>query len=134
MYRFRLLAPLLVVSFAVQLLLAGIGASCVGASVGGSTAAADAMVGMDMSGTGDARSTPASPTSRDHERPADDQSCNRPANPVLCQVLSVCASGAVTVAALTAEPDDAPHAVQLALDVATPPSRSIAPELPPPRA
>lgn len=88
------------------------------------------MAGMDMVGmpAGDG-GTPAS-----HGHGHDGTPCNQPGTPEACQVMAPCAGAFVAVAPNRARtPADVPAAV-LAVSVATPPSRTIPPELPPPRA
>lgn len=130
-----LIATLLSGSFALQLLLAGAGSTCVmpsgsGAHVTASPAAEHtAMAGMDM---------PAMPaadhaTTQSHDH-GDGVPCEQPGTPGMCQVMASCAGGFVV-----AEPHEqrvavaVPSAVESST-MTTPTSRTIAPELPPPRA
>jgi hypothetical protein len=134
MLRSRILAALLSASFAVQLALAGGGTTCVREGDEGATTAG-AMAGMDMATASHAADADPSrePTDRDHPARGDIP-CGRTANPALCQILSACAAGFVSVE-MSGNAGEGELAVGAPASEAEPPaSRSIAPELPPPRA
>jgi hypothetical protein len=130
-----LVATLLSGSFALQLLLAGVGSACVmprGAAHAPASPAAEAqagMAGMDMSGAPAADH--ATTQAQDH---GDGVPCDQPGTSRMCQVMASCAGGFVVgesneqrVAVVV------PSAVESSI-VTAPSSRTIAPELPPPRA
>jgi hypothetical protein len=135
MFRSRTLAALLSASIAVQLVLAGGGTTCVREGEAAASTAASAMAGMDMPAADQARDADpsAAPTDRDHPARGDTP-CGRTTSPAVCQILSACAAGFVSVET----PDNAGErelaAGAPASDTTPPASRSIAPELPPPRA
>ena len=123
MTRSPLVAVLLSISFAFQLLLAGGGAACVDADHGAMHAAGSAgdqaMADMDMT----------------MDMPTDGRQapCDQPATPGACQLMGPCSVSfiAISVAELdrrVVEPAGAIGALALA-----PLSRTVAPELPPPR-
>lgn len=126
MTRSPLVAALLSISFAFQLLLAGGGAACVDADHGAmhtaESAADQAMAGMDM------EMDMPMPTSGDSPAP-----CDQPATPGACQLMGPCSISfiAIAVAELDRPILVSPRAVgTIAL---APHSRTVAPELPPPR-
>lgn len=139
MKRSSLVATLTVCSLGLQLALAAGGVTCVVPT--GTAHVSDAgellmdmadmgMAGMDMTGmpTGD----DTAPVSRPSD--PDGASCDQPGTSEACLVIAPCAGAFVAVApngvrALV----DVPAAV-LAVSVTTPASRTIQPELPPPRA
>lgn len=134
MFRSRLLAALLAASFAVQLLLAGVGSTCVRARDVVSSSADVSMAGMDMSSDRrDATDMPAPSNDRAHPT-RDDAPCGGTASSPACLVLSACATGFVSVASTDAVREYALSTAVAASNVDTPASRSVAPELPPPRA
>ena len=134
-FRSRILAVFLSASFAVQLVLAGVGTTCVREGSDRGASAAGSMAGMDMPGAGRATAGESRYASADAGLPArSDAPCNQTDYRSICQILSACATGFVTVA-------QSEVAVELELAVAVPAlqaeaptSRSVAPELPPPRA
>ena len=88
------------------------------------------MAGMDMVGIPAAEGT--APSSHSHG--PDGAPCDQPGTPEACQIMAPCAGAFVAVVpSRTRTLADVPAAV-LAVIVATPPSRTIPPELPPPRA
>lgn len=143
MKRSPLVATLLLCSFALQLVLAGGGATCVmpgGAahvetSTEGAEMAAMDMSGMDMSGmdmtdmsAGESASTPA------HGHTPDGTPCDQQTTPAACQVMAPCAGGFVGAARSATEAvAGVPARVEVA-NVTMPPSRTVPPDLPPPRA
>jgi hypothetical protein len=132
MFRSRFLATLLAASFAVQLLLAGEGSTCVRTRAVVSNGADVSMAGMDMSNDRrDATDAPAPSNDRTHQ---DDAPCGGTASSPACLVLSACASGFVSVASTDAVRERGLSIAVPASNVDTPASRSVAPELPPPRA
>lgn len=140
MTRPSFVATLLSLSLGLQLALAAVGVTCVMPS-GGETHSATAgmaemgMAGMDMAGM-DMAGMPAgegtAPSSHSHG--PDGAPCDQPGTPEACQIMAPCAGAFIAVAPTRARPvADVPAAV-LAVSVATPASRTIPPELPPPRA
>ena len=126
MTRSPVVSALLLISFAFQLLLAGGGAACVDADHGAmhaaGTAADQAMAGMDM------EMDMPMPPSGNSETP-----CDQPATPGACQLMGPCSISfiAIAVAELDRPVLVSPRAVaKIAL---APHSRTVAPELPPPR-
>lgn len=140
MKRSPLIATLLSLALGLQLALAAVGVTCVMPS-GGTAHVLNAvtsqmdMRGMDMSGM-DMAGMPAgegtAPSSHSHG--PDGAPCDQPGTREACQVMAPCAGAFVAVAPSRARASaDIPAAV-LAVSVATPRSRTIPPELPPPRA
>lgn len=136
----RLVATLLSLSLGFQLALAAAGVTCVMPSSGAAHESSAAtsqmdMAGMDMSGmdmAGMPMGEGAAPSSHSHG--PDGAPCDQPGTPEACQVMAPCAGAFVAVAPNRVRaPVDVPAGV-LAVSVATPPSRTIPPELPPPRA
>ena len=140
MMRSPLVATLLSLSLGLQLALAAVGVTCVMPS-GGETHSASAgiaemeMAGMDMAGMDMAGMLAGEGTApASHSHGPDGAPCDQPGTPEACQVMAPCAGAFVAVAPSRARAlADVPTAV-LAVSVATPPSRTIPPELPPPRA
>jgi hypothetical protein len=138
--RSPLVATLTLCSLTLQLALAAVGVTCVMPS-GGSAHATSAgvaemdMAGMDMSGM-DMAGMPAregtAPSSHSHG--PDGAPCDQPGTAEACQIMAPCASAFVAVTPNRARSSADVPAVVLAVSVATPPSRTIPPELPPPRA
>ncbi len=129
MRRSPFVALLLSVSFALQLVLARDGTTCVmpGAEHQGMEMATAAQTAGDMSGMN--MSHDASPDGAPQE-----SSCDHESAATACLVMAPCASGFVAVAATV---DDDSHALPERIAVATvvmPPSLNTPPELPPPRA
>lgn len=132
MRRSRFVAALLSGSFALQLLLASSGGVCLDPEHGsahGNAAAGHAVSGMAM----DMPGAKALTQQNDHSSPGE-APCDRPVKPGDCQVLAPCAGG------LLISPRDCGEAgarlesravARLAVALS---SRTIAPELPPPRA
>jgi hypothetical protein len=140
MLRSRLFGTFVSVSFALQLALAGTGSTCVlpsGADQGASSAAHAGMaemvlagMNMDMSGKpfDEGDGTPS------HGHDAGGAPCDQPGTPAACQVMASCAGGFVAIAAAgDGEASGAAAGISASV-VATPASRTIEPELPPPRA
>jgi hypothetical protein len=132
-----LIATLLSGSFALQLLLAGAGSTCVMPSgahetVATSGAAAEPMrmTGMDMS---DMSAAGRAPTSL-HDHGDGGAPCERRGTPRMCQVMASCAGGFVVAESHELRVATAVPAVVESSIVTAPASRSIPPELPPPRA
>jgi hypothetical protein len=123
-----LVALLLSFSFALQLVLARDGTTCVmpGAEHHGMEMATPAQTAVDMSAMD--MSTHASP-----DAPPTESSCNHESAATACLVMAPCAGGFLAIAA--AVDDDAaamPDRIAAAT-IVMPPSRSSPPELPPPR-
>ena len=140
MKRSSLVATLTLCSLGLQLALAAVGVTCVmpsgeethSASAGttGMDMAGMEMAGMDMAGVPAGEGT--APSSHSHG--PDGAPCDQPGTPKACQVMAPCAGAFVAVAPSRARSSaDIPAAV-LAVSVAMPASRTIPPELPPPRA
>ena len=137
----RIFAVLLAFALSFQLVLAGKGETCIGQVLGGELAAttmsASAMraMGMDVpKGPG------ASVVDRDHgSKSAPNQQpggtpCDRSPATTTCQLFASCAASFVVAAAGEAITQyDAPESPRVTT-IASLSSRSIAPELPPPRA
>ena len=135
MMRSPLVATLLSLSLGLQLALAAVGVTCVMPSGGETHSASAGMAEMDMAGMDMAGMTAGEGTApSSHSHGPDGAPCDQPGTPEACQVMAPCAGAFVAVAPTRARPTaDVPAAV-LAVSVATPPSRTIPPELPPPRA
>ena len=137
----RIFAVLLAFALSFQLVLAGKGETCVGQVLGGQrtavTMSASAMRDMGM----DVRQSPgAAAVDGDHgSTPAPNQQssgapCDRSPATTTCQLFASCAAGFVAATAGEAVIQrDAPASPRVTT-LASPSSRSIAPELPPPRA
>lgn len=140
MTRSSLVATLLLFSLGFQLPLAAVGVTCVmprgGAShVSNAGTSAMDMAGMDMAGmdmTGMPAGEGGAPSSHSHG--PDGAPCDQPGTPEACQVMAPCAGAFVAVAPTRARPTAHVPVAVLAVSVAMPPSRTIPPELPPPRA
>jgi hypothetical protein len=88
------------------------------------------MSGMEMAGMPTGEGT--APSSHGHG--PDGAPCDQPGTPEACPFMAPCAGGFFATAPSRARASaDVPAAV-LAVSIATPPSRTIPPELPPPRA
>ena len=125
MTRSPLVAALLSLSLAFQLLLASGGPACIDADHGAmhpaDSGAGEGMAGMDM-----ATDTPM--PGGDNEAP-----CDQPATPGACQLMGPCSISFIAIAVVELDRPAlvSPRAVgTIAL---APHSRTIAPELPPPR-
>ena len=127
MTRSPILATLVAVSFALQLLLAATGTTCVDAHHGAghpaSAAGDQAMAGMHMG-----MSMPVDMPTDERQAP-----CDQPVTPGACQLMGPCSVSFIAISAAeldrhVVEPSDAIGALALA-----PLSRTVAPELPPPR-
>ena len=136
MHHRRFLAVLIALTLALQLALAGRGATCVTSSGDDErmamTRGESDMSGMDMSGgtPEPSAATPQSPA-QDHE--TGDAPCDRSPAAKNCQPFASCAAGIMVAdaSAGAANPDisSAPRVADFPALV----SRTIAPELPPPR-
>lgn len=129
MRRSPLVALLLSFSFALQLVLARDGTTCVmpGDDHDGMEMATMAQTSVDMSMMD--MSSDAAPTGASQE-----PSCDHESAATACLVMARCAGGFVTLAGTV---DDRAHPLSERIVLATivmPPSRTIPPELPPPRA
>ena len=135
MKRSPLVATLLSLSLGFQLALAAVGVTCVMPSGGEPHSASAGMAEMDMADMDMAGMDMAGmPSGSSHSHGPDGTPCEQPGTPEACQVMAPCASAFVAVTPTRARPTaDVPAAV-LAVSVATPPSRTIPPELHPPRA
>jgi hypothetical protein len=125
----RLVALLLSFSFALQLLLARDGTTCVmpGADHREMGMATMAQMPVDMSAMD--MSLDALP-----DAPPQESSCNHESATTTCLVMAPCASGFLAIAATVNEDVGAlPERIAVAT-VVMPPSRTSPPELPPPRA
>lgn len=130
-----LVATLVYGSFALQLLLAARGATCVmpdGGVMDSRTASADmAMAGMDMRTDMPVPSGGSDPAPSDAPNPLP---CDQPATPASCHIMAPCATSFIAV--LPVVPDAMSRTPSIvivtpALELA---SRTFPPELPPPRA
>lgn len=129
MKRSPLVALLLSFSFALQLVLARDGTTCVmpGAEHHAMEMATAAQTAVDMSVMD--MSTAASPDAAPQE-----SSCNHESATTACLVMAPCASGFLAIAA-TVNEDAGVLPERIAVTtVVMPPSRTSPPELPPPRA
>lgn len=121
---------------AFQLALAGLGATCVMPTSDGSMStaglASGAMAGMAMPGAN------GPDASRSDRVPGSDRGpstpCNQPGNPASCQVMSPCAAAFIAAAAPRTDAATVAPITIRSVRVLAPPSRTTAPELPPPRA
>ena len=137
MRRSPLVAAILSGSFALQLLLAGGGSTCVdpahGSLAGHSDPGQPAMAGMDMSMDMSMSVSEHGPDS--DQAPSTDQApCDQPTAPSSCQVLAACASGFFTSALADYDVSDHLPAQRVTRPALTLSSRTVPPELPPPRA
>jgi hypothetical protein len=136
----RIFAALLAFALSLRLALAGEGETCVGQAVGGEragmTTSASAMREMGM----DVEQSAAAPiVDREHgSTPSDRQPsripCDRAPATTTCQLFASCAAGFVVVAVANATIEHDTPASPRVTTIASLSSRSIAPELPPPRA
>ncbi|MEO6526345.1 MAG: hypothetical protein ABIP93_06945 [Gemmatimonadaceae bacterium] len=138
MMQHRIFAVLLACTLSLQLVLAGVGVTCLapsGADAG--SRAADGMAGMsgmemsDPAGqgvaTGDAASAP-------QKQRSSSIPCERAPASANCQLFASCAAGFVVAdPAIGVAPQPSPSTVRV-IELLTPTSRTIVPELPPPRA
>ena len=123
-----IVALLLFGSLALQLVLAGVGATCVMPGGDGAQTASADMSGMDMGGM---------PSGEDDPSPGngpDGSPCDQPGTPQTCQVMAPCAGGFVLAARGGADAAAGVPAAMSTASVAAPASRTIPPEPPPPRA
>ena len=138
MIRSRLFAVLVSLALSLQLVLAGAGVTCL------SPSSADAsgqlsngmagMSGMEMMGLAERATNAGKDASAPEERGSGSVPCERTPASTNCQLFASCAAG--FVAADTGTNDAvqvAPSALRV-IALLTPPSRTVAPELPPPRA
>jgi hypothetical protein len=136
MHRRRFLAVLVTLTLALQLALAGSGTACVASSGDGErmamTESEPRMSGMDMSsGTHEAGDAKSQSPAQDHE--TGDAPCDRSPASTTCQPFASCAAGVMVAdasAVLGSEDASTTPRVIHALALL---SRTIAPELPPPR-
>lgn len=129
MRRFPLVALLLSFSFALQLVLARDGTTCV-MTGGEDHGSAMPMVGQTMAGmNGMGMATAASPDGAPQEPPCDHESAA-----TTCLVMAPCATGFLMIAATVSDDEVALPDRILAATIVMPPSRNTPPELPPPRA
>lgn len=120
MTRSPIVAALLSLSLAFQLMLVGGGASCVDgdhASMHSSATDVAAMSGMDMP----------MPEGDGHEP------CDQSATPGACKVTAACSGGFIAVAAADLDRPVPAGTRAVGLIPTAPPSRTVPPELPPPR-
>ena len=129
MTRFHRVAALVSGALLLQLVLVGSGFACIMPKMDATHAAATAnaapMPGMDMSTN--------VPSSTDGPV-SGDAPCHLPWAPASCQPMAPCGPAAVTAPALTLLLPEVTLSEVARLVVLVPPSRSTAPELPPPRA
>lgn len=134
-----LVATLLSGTFALQLLLAGAGSACVMPSGNGAhmargssdaSAGHSGATGMNMPETSAANPAPAP----SHDHGDGGAPCEQPGTPRMCQLMASCAGGFVVVESHERRVAAAVPAVVESSIVTAPSSRSIPPELPPPRA
>jgi hypothetical protein len=139
MPRTRIFAAVLAFTLSLQLGLAGRGDTCVGRSAGvepmGMAMQESAMRDVDVSGQplqASDRHRSASPTARQHS--SSGVPCDRSPASTTCQLFASCAAGFVTArASAPIARQDRPERPRMT-DVPPLSSRTIAPELPPPRA
>ena len=134
----RISAILLSFALSLQLVLAGEGVTCVASSGAGEISkGSSGMAGMsDMNGAGTGRVAPEDRADAAGQpvEPSQGGPCERTAASTTCQLFASCAAGFVAVDSVISDASQsAPNTVGAAV-VITPPSRTIAPELPPPRA
>ena len=132
MRRSPLVAAILSGSFALQLLLAGGGTTCVdpahGSPAGYSDPGLAAMAGMDMT-----MSMPDQGPDAKHTPSTDQAPCDQPTAPSNCQVLAACATSIVASAIVNLDTSDVTIAERITLPTLALSSRAIPPEPPPPR-
>lgn len=129
MRRSPLVALLLSFSFALQLVLARDGTTCV-MTGGEDHASAMPMVGQTMAGmSGMDMATGASPDGAPQEPP-----CDHGSKATACLVMAPCATGFLIIAATVNDDEVAPPDRILTATIVMPVSRNTPPELPPPRA
>lgn len=125
-----LIAIALLFAFAAQLVLSGASAACAMPSPEEMAARAGsdaAMAGMAMAGSHERD---------DHTRaPRDERgSCDTQLPTAVCQLMSACIAPAITVSTELASAEARPASAAIPFLRTSPPLRSTAPELPPPRA
>lgn len=120
MTRSPIIAALLSLSLAFQLMLVGGGASCAGGDHASMHSAATSASAMSMP---------------DMPMPAGDgkEPCDQSATPGACKVMAACSGGFVAVAAPDLNPAAPGGTLAVGFIPTAPSSRTVPPELPPPR-
>ena len=136
MHHRRFLAVLIALTLALQLALAGRGATCVGSSGDDEqmamTQGEPDMSGMEMSGgTHEPSATTRESPARDHE--TSDAPCDRSPATTNCQPFASCAAGIMVADASAVDDNRQVSSTPRVNDSPALVSRTIAPELPPPR-
>lgn len=138
MIRNRLVGILVSFAFSLQLVLAGTGVTCLAPSSTAANARAGdemaGMSGMDIRGASKYQTNTGKTASAPDERDTGRNPCERTPASTNCQLFASCAAGFV---AADTRSNDAAHIAPSTVRVIewlTPSSRTIAPELPPPRA
>lgn len=141
MHRRRFLAVLVTLTLALQLALAGRGTTCVASSDGERMAMTESepgMSGMDMSsgtdmsnGTYEAGGERSQSPAQDHE--TGDAPCDRSPASTTCQPFASCAAGIMVADASAVLGIEDASTTPRVIDALALLSRTIAPELPPPR-
>lgn len=137
MIRNRLFAVLVSFALSLQLVLAGAGVTCLAPSgAQASSRAGDDMAGMsgiDMTssaGTSSASKNNSAP----EERGSGSIPCERAPASTNCQLFASCAAGFVAADTRTNDAARVAPSTLRVIELLTPSSRTVAPELPPPRA
>ena len=136
MHRHRFLAVLVTLTLALQLALAGRGTTCVASSGDGEqmamTESDRGMSGMDMSGgTRAAGGAKSQSPAQDHE--TGDAPCDRSPASTTCQPFASCAAGIMVADASAVLGSEDASTTPRVIDALALRSRTVAPELPPPR-
>ena len=136
MHRRRFLAVLVTLTLALQLALAGRGTTCVESSGDGErmsmTQSGPDMSGMEMpSGTHDVDAARMQSPAQDHE--SGDAPCDRSPASTTCQPFASCAAGIMIADASAVLGSEKTSTTPRVIDAPALLSRTIAPELPPPR-
>ena len=137
MIRNRLLAVLVSFALSLQLVLAGAGVTCLAPSgAAASSRVGDGMAGMrgmDMTDSG-GRASASKNTSAPEERGSSRNPCERAPASTNCQLFASCAAGFVAADTRTNDAARVAPSTLRVIELLTPSSRTVAPELPPPRA
>ena len=133
----RFLSVIVSLALSLQVVLAGGGALCVGPSQDGLAAMVnegEGMAGMSM----ELAKAPGTATVADSARASEGGSgtvpCDRAPTSQQCQLFASCASGFTVTPVVEMPVLERPHPSVRLVDLPTLTSRTIAPELPPPRA
>ena len=138
MIRNRLFAVLVSFALSLQLMLAGAGVTCLAPSGAAASARVGddmaGMSGMDMTGSAGTVASASKNNSAQEKRGSGSAPCERAPVSTNCQLFASCAASFVAADTRTNDLEQiAPSNVRV-IELLAPSSRTIAPELPPPRA